>query len=486
MKVKIVVTNLVVVLLFGVGVYFYLNSSLKTTFYNQNVSDLKADQKVFRDLLMLRGYQLMAEAQRKAAADEARAIFENLPPVEEEAESLLRKRAYEFADKYSQEELKYDPAFGRKPEIVAVTNPIGVVVARDTNINANVGEKWGEKFDLVKFALNGRAKWDFIEYNGAYLQAAASPIMKEGRAIGCLLVGFEVDNGAMDREGKLMGSDVGILISGKLYASSFDTDLTRKSLAGDLLTNEKERVKGALEGNKDSDIFTIKLNAEKFNAVISPVPGNFQVGKVGFVVLRSLKTSYAPTGYLWAVLGFMGLAAILVIVIGILLGVYFMKPVEAMEAEVRKIIEGDYEHRWEIKSAEVGGLSYLVNQMLDSLMGEDEEEPPPAEQERGPAVPQRSKTEEEFMQEGEAPAGEGAGDAVLAMPEAEYYRAIYQDFRGAKTRLGEDPNAIPLEQFIAKLKETEKSIVERQKVKGVRFQIQVQGNRINYIPIVIP
>jgi hypothetical protein len=480
MKIKIILTNLIVVLLIGFASHVYLKATLKSNILHENEKSLQSDRKVFKDLFMLRGYQLMAEVQRKAATLEARAVFDPLPPDEKEAEKQLRARSFIMVDKYAAEELRIDPLFGRKPELVAITNPKGILIARDTDANANVGEKWGEKYDLVKFALNRRAKWDIIEYNGMFLQVAGSPIIRDEGIVGCLLVGFELDNGFMRREGDLCGSDFGILVKNKLNASSLLNEVAREKLAVTLRSEEKSRVDQALAKNTVSEVFELDVNDEPFLAVISPLPGRYEVGQIGFLTLRSLDAAYAPLKHLLVIVAFTVLGALLVILIGALLGAHFIKPIEAMEAEIRKVIEGDYEHRWEIKSSEVGGLSYLTNQMLDVLTGEEEEEAPQAKE----APRRRAKTEEEFLAEGEAKSM--SIEELLAEPEEQYYKRVYKEFRELKVKISEDPDAISFTQFVDKLKETEKNILTTQQGSFVRFQVLLQGDKISYKPIISP
>lgn len=482
MKIKIILTNLVVIFLIGFASHVYLKSRLKASIQQKSEKDLQSDIKVFKDLLMLRGYQLSAEVQRKASSKEARQVFDPLPPDEKEAEKQLRARAFILVDKYASEELKIDPVFGRKPAIVAITNPRGIIIARDTDANANVSEKWGEKYNLVKFALNRRAKWDIIEYKGLFLQTAASPIIRDEGIVGCLLVGYAMDNGFLNRESNLIGSDFGILIKNKIHASSFADEIKRKSLATTLQTQEKSKVHKALEKNRTSNIFELKVNEESFITAISPVPGKYQVGKVGFAVLCSLDETFAPLTHLWFIVAFTCLGALLIILIGVLLGAHFIKPVEAIESEIRKVIEGDYEHRWEIKSSEVGGLSYSINQMLDVLTGEEEEEEEDQATDKAPR--KRVRTEEDFMREGEVRAI--SIEELLAEPEDQYYKRIYKEFRNLKVKIKEDPDTIPFEQFVEKLKETQNNILSRQQGSFVRFQVQLQGNKISYKPVISP
>jgi HAMP domain-containing protein len=189
--------------------------------------------------------------------------------------------------------------------------------------------------------------------------------------------------------------------------------------------------------------------------------------------MRDQAKARAPLNKLWIIAIGTAVGMLLVVLLGLIVSSSVLKPVESLEAEVRTVIEGNWEHRWEIKSSEVGGLSYLINQMLDSLLEEDEDE------EGGPP---RATTEEEFM----ASDSERSADILAAEPENLYYQRTYQEFQQAKGQLGEDPNAVTFEQFVAKLKETEKNILAKQPGRMVRFVIQIQGNKINYKPVHIP
>ncbi len=194
-----------------------------------------------------------------------------------------------------------------------------------------------------------------------------------------------------------------------------------------------------------------------------------------FAVMRDQAKARAPLNKLWLIAIGTAVAMILVVLLGLIVSNSVLKPVEQLEAEIRTVNEGNWEHRWEIKSTEVGGLSYLINQMLDTLMEEDEEEDDGGGR-------QRATTEEEFMAHGSEPTPE----SLAAENEDQYYQRTYQELQAAKAQLGEDPNAVTYEQFVTKLRETEKNILAKQPGRMVRFIIQIQGNKINYKPVHIP
>ena len=64
---------------------------------------------------------------------------------------------------------------------------------------------------------------------------------------------------------------------------------------------------------------------------------------------------------------------LIVLVIGMLLTNHFLKPVMEIEEGILKVINGEFQYRFDVKSSEVGGLSFRINQMIGALTGEEEE-----------------------------------------------------------------------------------------------------------------
>lgn len=82
------------------------------------------------------------------------------------------------------------------------------------------------------------------------------------------------------------------------------------------------------------------------------------------------------------IVGAVGLGLVLVAIGGWLLGSYISTPVEKLEDGLLAILNGSREHRFDIEHAELGGLVFRLNQLLNQVFGEEEQEPP-----RAPSVP---------------------------------------------------------------------------------------------------
>ena len=91
------------------------------------------------------------------------------------------------------------------------------------------------------------------------------------------------------------------------------------------------------------------------------------------IEVTEIDEAAADHGSLILLLAFMIIGGILVIVFGVVLGNHFLGPVMQIEEGLLKVINGEYSYRFDVKSAEVGGLSYRINQLIGVLTGEEEE-----------------------------------------------------------------------------------------------------------------
>ena len=77
---------------------------------------------------------------------------------------------------------------------------------------------------------------------------------------------------------------------------------------------------------------------------------------------------------LWPVLGVTALGVLLVCLGGFLLGNYLSRPVEELEEGLLAILNGKTDLRFEIEHAELGGLVFRLNSLLNQLMGVQEDD----------------------------------------------------------------------------------------------------------------
>lgn len=184
----------------------------------------------------------------------------------------------------------------------------------------------------------------------------------------------------------------------------------------------------------------------------------FAVGPLAVTVLVDKRPSIeamSTVGWTWV---FTAAAAILAIVFALLLAHHFIKPITQIEDGLLRLMNGDWTHRFDVRSAEVGGLSYRINQLMASLLGDEEE----AE-----------------------PGSEAAADAGMSADPAEArYRDLYARFQAAQRQVGQDPAGTSYEDFRARIVDNEQKILQKNPGRHVDFDIVVSGGQITFKPIV--
>lgn len=557
MRAKVILTNLVIVLLLGFACHITLKFMLGKDLDENEENALSEAGSTVGDLFRVHGYSLMMKADQlashentqnvwelpkdisldmsdaetmllnaqeagdQAALEEAREIKKG---ADKKAEEKLREQAFLVASQWADEAFNDFSPWNKKPTIVLLTTLEGTVIARNDDPRELVGQRWDKEYPLIRWALNGRPRWDVVKYRQVIapeerdasgkvtkegvsetvlLLAAAAPVYRKGKLIGAIFIGYDIDNGLMKVQEEAIGSETAILYRAKgkdgkemyvVYSSSFDQQSRPNELNGALKGVDAKGTRGKGAGKLAEDMlwihnvvakgqpsstFDVTLGDTPYKMKVSPVIEGwaFGAGDIVYTVLRDQNRAQEPLANLWLIAGGTVVALILVILMGLIVSGSVLKPIEQLEREVRQVIEtSDWEHRWELKSSEVGGLSYLINQMLDAALEDEEED------DGGPAARPRATTEEEFM----ASDGPATAEELAAEPEDQYFQRIFQQFQQAKAQIGEDPTEIPYDQFVIKLKDTEKKILEKQPGRMVRFIVQVQGNKINYKPVHIP
>ena len=152
------------------------------------------------------------------------------------------------------------------------------------------------------------------------------------------------------------------------------------------------------------------------------------------------------------------------------------------------VINGRTDLRLDIESAELGGLAYRINQLLNVFTGTPEEDeegrvssPPEAWSDAGPptgggaAAPSAGADEDDPE----------LAAKLAAEPEDAYYTRVYTEYVAAKEAAGENVSNITQDRFVQRLQANEKSLIKKHGCRMVRFQVQVKGTQVNLRPVII-
>ncbi|MBN1773131.1 MAG: hypothetical protein JXB32_17830 [Deltaproteobacteria bacterium] len=184
---------------------------------------------------------------------------------------------------------------------------------------------------------------------------------------------------------------------------------------------------------------------------------SFAVGHLALVVLVDKTHAMTALSSMWLVWLFTGIAFLIAMIAALIIAHGLLRPITQIEDGLLRIMNGDWTHRFDVQSAELGGLSYRINQLMAALLGDEEE--------------------------GEGMVDESGG-AAPADPREAYYQQLYEKFQAAQKQIKQDPGAVSFADFRARLVDNEKKILEKNPGKQVEFEILVQGNQITFKPII--
>jgi HAMP domain-containing protein len=405
MRWKIIVPNLLVVLACGLAGWLSLSGYYTTYFDEQAEETLERDRNLFVKVNQLGAVEFLRTVMGRSRASEVSDIFapsteqerlratgrpaaapapdgegqEASAPAEPSAheELLVRSNRAHRECQAFRAVLAGEQSIGRTPEIVAVTDQTGAVISRDVDPNAEpVGQNFGERYPSVRRALEGHAVRDFWYWHGFLLDVAIAPIYRQGEVVGAMFVGYDVSNGVAQANGRMFGVDVVYLVhqqeQWRLHSSSIAVGERRHSLVAGI-GSQQEALVQSMESTEEANYLSFDVSGDGHIGLAGVLAGSDSSVRAGYILLNSVTAVRAPAARLILVF-FIGLGgALLVAIIGFLLGSHFLKPVEEIEEGVLRVINGDITHRFEVNSSEFGGLAYRVNQLVAVLTGEEEE-----------------------------------------------------------------------------------------------------------------
>lgn len=187
---------------------------------------------------------------------------------------------------------------------------------------------------------------------------------------------------------------------------------------------------------------------------------------------------------LWPALGAIGLGLVLVLAGAWALDAYISRPISEIEDGLLAIMNGRTDRRFEIEHAELGGLVFRLNSLLNQLLGVQEDETD--EQGRPSRAPAAASFQDALSVDERMAAlsADDHADAAALRDEAEsaYYPRLYQEYIAAKTTLGDPVDHITEEAFAARIKVSEAETAAKHG-KPVRYKIEVRGKEVVLIAV---
>jgi hypothetical protein len=179
------------------------------------------------------------------------------------------------------------------------------------------------------------------------------------------------------------------------------------------------------------------------------------------------------------IFGVAAIGIVLVAVGGFLLGNYVSAPISELEDGLLAIINGNSALRFQIEHAELGGLVFRINSLLNALMGVAEDT---TDEEGRPSTSPSANMFQEALSVDESAATTQAVDpgiraSLAAEPADRYYRRLYQEYIGAKRQLGDPVDHITFDAFVTRIRASEQQMSEKHG-RPVRFQVQLKDGAV--------
>jgi hypothetical protein len=191
---------------------------------------------------------------------------------------------------------------------------------------------------------------------------------------------------------------------------------------------------------------------------------------------------------LYPALGAVVIGLILVAIAGFLLDAYISRPIREIEDGLLAIMNGQTQSRLEIEHAELGGVVFRINSLLNQLFGVAEDDTD--EEGRPSRAPSQGETARSFndalsVDESMAMSGGSAADAaeLHAESDASYYTRIFKEYVQAKRSIGDPVDHISEGDFNARLQASEAEMQQKHG-KPCRFKVELKGKEV--VLLVVP
>lgn len=468
MRNKIIAVNAVIVLIVGLLAFMIVRTQLTSATRNTD--------------------QLKRTAQRDAVGVAAKLQLDGLraerwlasKAVEPATRALLTKAATpdaraDAARQLSDQIANAAPgALGAKPSIVAVIDSTGKIIGRngsDLGRGDDVAATYPAFKDALAKTTPGSDVWTDTKRADQYI-ASYVPIRDDNNRSGMLVIGIAL-NDALARVTEASTGRGVLLVNdkGDVLASTQTTEEVKKAVhdgSGD--------VKNAVSTG------TV-VAAEKGGVLFASAPLD------GFGDRKTAVVAAAPTSLLdgassvpFSILGVMVLGLVLVVAAGWFLGSYISRPLATLEEGLLAILNGQSDKRFDMDHAELGGLAFRIDQLLNQLMGVEEDNtddqgrvskaPSPAAFGDALAVDQR----------GGVPGAAPSAPNLAHEPAEQYYARLYAEYMAAKRSLGEQVDHITDAAFRSRIQGMEQEAAGKHG-RPVRYQVQVNGREVQLLAV---
>ncbi|MGO9837340.1 MAG: MXAN_5187 C-terminal domain-containing protein [Polyangiaceae bacterium] len=484
MRIKIIAVNALIVAIVGLLSFLLVRSALGLATSNKDQLTAEAQNDVNGAAARLQLDGLRAERWLAAAASEP-ATADALAKATSVARSeAATKRCDDLVSKMKNAQL-----FERNvPTLVALVDTSGRIVGRN-NSNLGRGDDIGSVYAGLKSTLQtGQSGSDVWYERDQYLASYVVVHDEQGKILGGMVIGRPLNDTLSRVSEATTGRPLIVVVpKGGGFEVVAHSATASPALDESVGKGAKDTLASALS-HQQTDV----VKDGEWLVAASPLPA-FEDGK------RALLVAAAPASLIQdpselamvPILGALALGLILVAIAGWLLGNYITRPINTLEEGLLAILNGQTDKRFELDHAELGGLAFRIDQLLNQLMGVEEDTtdaegrvsmaPNAANFTDALAVDDKRMTQQ---------AGEGTMDPesirrLASEAPGQYYGRIYREYIAAKKAIGEATDHIAEQAFAARIQAMEQEAAQKYG-RPVRYQVQQRAKEVVLLAVPLP
>jgi hypothetical protein len=484
MRTKLIAVNALIVAIVGLLSLLLVRSSLSSATSNKDQLSTDAQDNVNGAAARLQLDGLRAERWLSAASIEqgaADALGKATPSARGEAAT---KHCDDLVSK-----MKNAPLFERNvPTLVAVVDASGKIVGRN-NSNLNRGDDLGVTYPGLKSTLDSGQPGSDVWYQSDRLLATYAAVRDDqARVVGAIVIGRPLNDVLSRVSESTTGRPLVIAVpKGDGFQVVAHSALQAASLDDSVGKGAKEMLKNAL-AHQQTDV----VRDGEMLVAASPLPA-FEEGTHSLLVGAAPASLIEdPTGLaLMPIFGAVAMGIVLVIVGGWLLGNYITRPINLLEEGLLAILNGQSDKRFELDHAELGGLAFRIDQLLNQLMGVEEDttdaEGRVSGRPNAANFTEALSVDDRRMQQrpGEGTLDPDAIARLAQEPPAQYYARIFREYVGAKNAIGESTDHITEQAFASRIQAMEQDAAMKYG-RPVRYQVQARNKEVVLLAVPLP
>jgi hypothetical protein len=469
MRIKLIAVYASIVAIVALLAFLLVRSALSVATSNKDQLTAGAENNVNGAASRLQLDGLRAERWLAAAAHEP-AVVEALSKATASARAeAATSRCDDLVSR-----MKNSSLFERNvPTLVALVDAGGRIVGRNGS-NLGRGDELSGVYAGLKATLTtGQSGSDIWYERDRYLASYVVVRDDGGRTVGGLVIGRPL-NDTLSRVSEATTGRPLILVVPKGDAFDVIAHSAQQAQALDesVTTAAKDTLRNSLSHQqtdmvRDGDLLIAS----------SPLTA-FGEGQ------RALLVAAAPASLipdpsmltLLPIAGALAIGLLLVVVAGWLLGNYITRPINMLEEGLLAILNGQTDKRFELDHPELGGLAFRIDQLLNQLMGVEEDT---TDAEGRVSISGNPASYTESLED-ERSGGTMEPEAVqrlAAEPAAHYYARIFKEYIAAKSAIGESTSHITEATFTARIQSMEADAGQKYG-RPVRYQVQARNKEV--------